>query len=58
MLFMGVCRLLRGLVGSLWNVPVCCLWVCVGCLGDWSVACGMCRYAFYGCVSVAWEIGR
>ena len=45
------------LVGSLWNVSVCFLWVCVGCLGDWSVACGMCRYAFYGCVSVASEIG-
>ena len=32
------------------------LWVCVGCLGDWAVACGMCRYVFYGCVAVAWEI--
>ena len=56
--FMGVCRLLGRLVGSLWNVSVCFLWVCVGCLGDWSVACGMCRYVFYGCVAVAWEIRR
>ena len=56
--FMGVCRLLRGLIGSLWNVSVCCLWVCVGCFGNWLVARGMCRYVFYGCVSVAWEIGR
>ena len=48
MLFMGVCRLLGRLVGSLWNVSVCFLWVCVGCLGDWSVACGMCRYVFMG----------
>ena len=46
---MGVCRLLRKLVGSLWNVSVCLLWVCVGCFGDWLVACGMCRYVFYGC---------
>ena len=53
---MGVCRLLRRLVGSLWNVSVCFLWVCVGCVGDWSVACGMCRYAFYGRVSVAWVV--
>ena len=44
--------------GNLWGVSVCCLWVCVGCLGDWSVACGMCRPVFYGCVSVACEIGR
>ena len=21
-------------VGSLWNVSVCCLWVCVACMGD------------------------
>ena len=56
MFFMGVCRLLRRLVGSLWNASVCFLWVCVGCFGDWSVACGMCRCAVYGCVSVAWEI--
>ena len=56
MLFMGVCRLLGRLVGSLWNVSVCFLWVCVGCLGDWSVAFGMCRYVFYGCVSVAGKI--
>ena len=56
--FTGVCRLLRRLVGSLWNVSVCCLWVCVGCFGDWSVVCGMCRCVFYGCVSVASEIGR
>ena len=27
-------RLLGRLVGSLLNVSVCCLWVCVGCLGD------------------------
>ena len=46
MFFMGVCRLLGRLVGSLWNVSVCFLWVCVGCLGDWSVACGMCRCVF------------
>ena len=56
--FTGVCRLLGRLVGSLWNVSVCFLWVCVGCLGDWSVACGMCRCVFYGCVSVAGETGR
>ena len=56
--FMGVCRLLRNLVGSLWDVSVCFLWVCVGCFGDWSVACGMCRYVFYGCVPVAWETVR
>ena len=31
---MGVWRLLGRLVGSLLNVSVCCLWVCVGCLGD------------------------
>ena len=24
------------------------LWACAGCLGDWSVACGMCRYVFMG----------
>ena len=58
MLFMGVCRLLGTLVGSLWNVSVCFLWVCGGCLGDWSIACGMRRYVFYGCVPAAWEIGR
>ena len=40
---MGVCRLLGRLVGSLWNVSVCFLWVCVGCLGDLSVACGLFR---------------
>ena len=44
--------------GSLWDVSVCFLWVCVGCLGDWSIACGMRRCAFYGCASVASEIGR
>ena len=22
----------------------------------WAVVCGMYRYAFYGCVSIAWEI--
>ena len=27
---------------------ICFLWVCVGCLRDWSVACGMCRYVFMG----------
>ena len=43
---------------SLWSVPVCFLGVCDGCFGDWSVACGMCRSVFYGCVSVASEIGR
>ena len=41
--FTGVCRLLGRLVGSLWNVCVCVLWVCVGCLGDLSVACGLFR---------------
>ena len=72
MCFMGVCRLLGRLlllltitiVGSLWNGSVCFLWVCVGCFGGCfyclqsllSVACGMVRYVFYGCVSVAWEI--
>ena len=45
-----MCRLLGRLVGSLWNVSVCFLWVCVGCLGDWSGALGMCRYGFYMCV--------
>ena len=30
-------------VGSLWDVSVCLLWVCAGCLRDWSIACGMCR---------------
>ena len=54
--FMGVWRLLGRLVDSLWNVSVCFLWVCGGCLRDWSVACGMFRYAFYGCVSAAWEV--
>ena len=54
--FMGVCRLLGRLVGSLWNVSVCFLWVCAGCLRDWSVACGMFRYVFYGRVSGAWEV--
>ncbi len=34
MFFMSVCRLLARLVDSLWNVSVCFLWVCVGCLGD------------------------
>ena len=43
--FMGVCRLLGRLVGSLWNVSVCLLWVCVGCVGDLSVACGLFRSA-------------
>ena len=40
MFFMGVCRLLGRLLsgwslvlGSLWTVSVCFLWVCVGCLG-------------------------
>ena len=47
MFFMGVCRLLGRVVGSLWNVSVCFCWVCLGCLGDWPVACGMCRYVFY-----------
>ena len=46
--FTDVCRLLGRLVGSLWNVSVCFLWVCVGCLGDYSVACGMFRCAFMG----------
>ena len=33
--------------------------VCAGCcLRDWPIACGMCRYVFYGCVSVALEIGH
>ena len=40
------------IVGGLWNVPVCFLWGCVGCLGACfdclqsrlSVACGMVRY--------------
>ena len=44
-------------VGSLWNVSVCFLYVCVGCLGECCrqpVECiGM---LFYRCVSVAWEI--
>ena len=31
---------------SLCNVSVCVLWVCGGCLRDWSIACGMCRYVF------------
>ena len=53
---MGVCRLLARLVGSLWDVSVCFLWVCVGCLRDWSVACGRFRYVFCGCGSVAWGI--
>ena len=35
MLFVGVCRLLGGLL---------------------SVACGMYRYAFYVCVSIAWVV--
>ena len=47
MFFMGVCRLLRKLVGSSWDVSVCFfMCVCVGCLGDGSVACGMCRCVF------------
>ena len=40
MCFMGVCRLFGRLLpgwsivlGSLWNVSVCFVWVCVGCLG-------------------------
>ena len=32
------------------------LWVCVGCFAYWSVACGMCRSVFYGCVAVAWVV--
>ena len=48
MFFMGVCRLLGRLVGSLWNVSVCVVWVCAGCFGDWSVACGIVGMLFMG----------
>ena len=43
-----MCRLLGRVFGSLWSVSVCFLWVCAVCLGDWSVACGMCCVLFMG----------
>ena len=67
MLFMGVCRLL-GRLPLLLTFTVCLLFVPVLLLFSailyysmllysilvWAVACGMCRYVFYWCVSVAW----
>ena len=43
--------------GCLWNVSVCFfIGVCRGLGRLLSVACGMYRYVFYRCVSVAWVV--
>ena len=67
MCFMGVCRLL-GWLPLLLTFTIYPLVSYVPLLSPlfftilfysipvWAVACGMCRYVFYRCVSVAWEI--